>query len=112
MFVMLTSGRVRDWPVDPRVMTLADALGEVVAPAVREVFKDGQVTAVTVTFDPEFLGGSITLALTTVGEEFSDLVMQGDVSGYSLDDWRERLRSNLADFVSESRFGWGRDRGM
>ncbi len=93
-------------------MTLADALAEVVVPAVRAVFKDGEVTAVTVTFDPELLGGSIALSLTAVGEEFYDVVVQGDVTGYSVDDWRERLRSDLADFVAESRLGWGQDRGV
>jgi hypothetical protein len=93
-------------------MTLADALAEVVVPAVRAVFKNGEVTAVTVTFDPELLGGSIALSLTAVGEEFDDVVVQGDVTGYSVDDWRERLRSDLADFVAESRLGWGQDRGV
>ncbi len=93
-------------------MTLADALAEVVVPAVRAVFKDGEVTSVTVTFDPELRGGSIALSLTAVGEEFDDVVVQGDVTGYSVDDWRERLRSDLADFVAESRLGWGQDRGV
>ena len=93
-------------------MTLADALDEIVVPAVRAVFKVGEVTAVSVTFDPELLGGSIALTLTAVGEEFSDLVVQGDVTSYGVDDWRERLRSDMADFVSESRFGWGEDRGV
>ena len=93
-------------------MSLADALAEIVMPAVRAVFKDGEVTAVTVTFEPELLGGSISLSLTAVGEQFNDLVVQGDVTGYGVDDWRERLRSDMADFVSESRFGWGQDRGV
>jgi hypothetical protein len=93
-------------------MSLADAMAEVVVPAVRAVFKDDEVTAVSVTFDPELLGGSITLSLTAVGEQFNDLVVQGDVTGYGIDEWRERLRSDMADFVSESRFGWGQDRGV
>jgi hypothetical protein len=93
-------------------MTLADALSEVVVPAVRAVFGEGEVTALTVTFDPHLLGGSLTLSLTAVGEEFTDLVVQRDVTGYGVDDWRERLRSDLADFVAESGFGWGQDRGV
>jgi hypothetical protein len=28
----------------------------------------------------------------------------------SPEDWCERLRSNLVDFVAESRFGWGQNR--
>jgi hypothetical protein len=93
-------------------MSLADALTDVVVPAVRAVFEDGEVTAISVVFDPAHLGGSITLSLTAVGENCTDLVVQGDVAGYAVDEWRERLRSNLADFVAESRFGWGQDRGV
>ena len=93
-------------------MSLTDALGEVVAPAVRAVFQDDEVTAISVAFDPALLGGSITVSLTAVGEDFTDLVVQGNVTGHSVDHWRDRLRSNLADFVSESGFGWGQDRGV
>jgi hypothetical protein len=47
-----------------------------------------------------------------VGEDFNDIAAQGDVTGYDIVDWRERLRSDLADWISESRFGWGQDRGV
>lgn len=93
-------------------MSLTDALTEVVGPAVRAVFQDDEVTTLSVAVDPGLLGGSISLFLTAVGEEFTDVVVQGDVTDYGVDDWRERLRSNLADFVAESRFGWGQDRGV
>jgi hypothetical protein len=93
-------------------MSVAEALDQVVVPAMRSVFQDGEVTAVTVSFAPELLGGSITLSLTAVGEVFDDLVVQGDVRGYGVDDWRERLRSDMADFVGESTFGWGQNRGV
>jgi hypothetical protein len=93
-------------------MSLVDALADVVVPAVRAVFEGDEVTAISVAFDPALLGGSITLSLTAVGEDCTDLVVQGDVGGFTVDDWRERLRSNLADFVAESRFGWGQDRGV
>lgn len=93
-------------------MSLSDALSEVVAPAVRSVFRAGEVTEISVQFDPELLGGSITLSLTAVGEQFLDLVVQGNIDGYRAEDWRERLRSDMADFVAESRFGWGQDRGV
>jgi hypothetical protein len=93
-------------------MSLSDALSEIVAPAVRSVFHDGEVSEISVRFDPALLGGSITLSLTAVDEEFRDLVVQGDVDGYRVEDWRERLRSDMADFVAETRFGWGQDRGV
>jgi len=32
------------------------------------------------------------------------------VTAVTVDEWRERLRSNLVDFVAESRFGWGQNR--
>ncbi|MFZ2014975.1 MAG: hypothetical protein WAV00_14230 [Nocardioides sp.] len=86
-------------------------MSEVVVPAIRAVFREGEVTAFTVSLDRELAGGSLTLSLTAVGEEFRDLVVQGDVRA-GVDDWRERLRSDLADFVAESGFGWGQDRGV
>jgi len=46
------------------------------------------------------------------GETFHDHVVQGGVPGVGVEEWRERLRSNLADFVAESRFGWGQNRGV
>lgn len=93
-------------------MSLSDALSEIVAPAVRSVFKDGEVSEISVQFDRGPLGGSITLSLTAVDEQFRDLVVQGNVDEYRVEDWRERLRSDMADFVAGSRFGWGQNRGV
>ena len=95
-----------------RVISLSDALSEIVVPAVRAVFKDDEVSEISVELDPDLHEGSIVLSLTVVGEQFRDLVVQGDVDGYRLEDWRERLRSDLADFVAESQFGWGQNRGV
>jgi len=67
-------------------MSLTDALAGVVAPGIRAVFHDEEATAISVTFDPALLGGSITLSLAAVGEDFSDLLVQGDVTGYSVDE--------------------------
>jgi hypothetical protein len=94
------------------VIGLTDALSEIVVPAVRAVFNDGEVSVLSVQFDPGLCGGSITLALIAAGELFSDLVVQGDVDGHSVGDWRERLRSDMADLVAESRFTWGQNRGV
>jgi hypothetical protein len=75
---------------------------------VRAVFKDGEVSEISVTFAPDLHGASITLSLTAEGERFSDLVIQVDVEGGSVGDWRERLRSDMAD--SLPRVGSGGDR--
>jgi hypothetical protein len=94
------------------VVSLADAVNEIVVPAVREVFEEGEVSAIAVWSDPDLLGGSITMSLTAVGEHFHDIVIQGDAEGYTVADSRERLRSDMADWVAESRFGWGQNRGV
>ena len=94
------------------MISLDDAITDIVMPAVRAVFNDGEVTTVSVRLDPDRAGGSLVLTLTAVGETFSDLVVQGNIEGMGVADWRERLRSDMADFVSESRFGWGQNRGV
>jgi hypothetical protein len=94
------------------VISVVAALDEIVAPAVRAVFVDGEVSAIAVKFDPTVADGSITVLLTAEGEDFYDLVVQGNVDEQSTEAWRERLRSDMADFVSESRFGWGQNRGV
>jgi hypothetical protein len=58
------------------------------------------------------LEGSLCLSLTAVGETFFDYVVQGHVDDLSAEEWCERLRSNLVDFVAESRFGWGQNRDV
>lgn len=93
-------------------MNVADAESQIVTPAVRDVFAEGEVSAIAVRFDPDLEGGSLTVSLTAEREEFHDLVVQGNVDGYTIADWRERLRSNMADWVAETRFGWGQNRGV
>jgi hypothetical protein len=50
--------------------------------------------------------------LTAEGEDFFDLVVQGNVDEQSAEAWGDRLRSDMADFVAESRLGWGQNRGV
>jgi len=92
-------------------MSLLDATSEVVVPAVRAVFDPGEVSAIEVGHSEE-LDGSIRLCLTARNETFVDHVVQSHVDHMSAEDWCERLRSNLVDFVAESRFGWGQDRDV
>ena len=83
----------------------------VVLPAVRAVFHEDEVTGIHLDID-ETRGGSVSLLLIAKDESFHDWVVQANVKSQSIEDWRERLRSNLVDFVAESRFGWGENRDM
>lgn len=93
------------------MMELVDAATEVVVPAMRAVFKEGEVSAFELRFTDE-LEGSIALSLTAQGETFDYLVIQGTVPSMSAKEWSENLRSILVDFVAESRFGWGENRDV
>jgi hypothetical protein len=91
------------------MMELAEVASEVVAPAVRAVFREGEVSAIALRVTDE-LEGSVALSLTAKGETFDYLVVQGTVPGMTAGRWSENLRSLLVDFVAESRFGWGENR--
>ena len=91
------------------MMSLVDATSEVVLPAVRAVLEDGEIDSLEISRSDE-LEGSVRLSLTAKGEAFLDYVVQGHVDDMGAEDWCERLRSNLVDFVAESRFGWGQNR--
>jgi hypothetical protein len=91
------------------MMSLVDATSQVVLPAVRAVFDEGEIDAFEISHSDE-LEGSVRLSLIARGETFLDYVVQGHVDDMSTEDWCERLRSNLVDFVAESRFRWGQNR--
>lgn len=91
------------------MMELADVASGVVAPAMRAVFKPGEISALALRVTDD-LEGSVALSLTAQGETFDYLVVQGAVQGMSAEQWSENLRSLLVDFVAESRFGWGENR--
>jgi hypothetical protein len=91
------------------MMSLVDATSEVVLPALRAVLEAGEIDAFEISHSNE-LEGSVRLSLTAREETFLDHVVQGHVDDMSAEDWCERLRSNLVDFVAESRFGWGQNR--
>lgn len=88
------------------MVDIVTVLNSVVLPAVEAVFREGEETAL----DFDSAAGSAQVILTAGGETFSDEVVQAGVPGGDLGDWRERLRSNLVDFVAETRFGWGQNR--
>jgi hypothetical protein len=92
-------------------MELADVASAVVAPALRAVFKPGEVSSFALRVTDE-LEGSVALSLTAHGETFDYLVVQSTVLDMSAEQWSERLRSLLVDFVAESSFGWGENRDV
>ena len=68
------------------MVSIVDATREVVLPAMRRVFREGEVSALEVRHSEE-LEGSICLTLSAVGETF-------------------------VDYVAESGFGWGQNRDL
>lgn len=80
---------------------------DVVDPAVDAVFSIGEVTSVELSEVGD--GGTVVMSLVALGETFTDRLVQAGIPG-SVESWRERLRSNLVDFVAESHFGWGQNR--
>lgn len=93
------------------MLSLVDVTSAIVLPAIRAVFKDSEVSAFELRLSGDY-GDSVSLSLTVAGEAFVDNVVQGDIDGMSAEQWGERLRSNLVDFVAESRFGWGQNRDV
>lgn len=93
------------------MMEIVDVVSDVVAPALRAVFKPGEISELVlrVTHESE---GSVFLSLTAQGETFGYPVIQGGVPNLTAEDWSENLRSLLVDFVAESRFGWGENRDV
>lgn len=82
------------------MLDLVQTLTEVVGPALAGVFRDDEVSSVTVSFDPEVEGGSLVMSLVARDEPFFDIVVQGSSPDQDTGYYLSRLRSNLVDFVS------------
>jgi hypothetical protein len=93
------------------VMNLVDVASEVVVPAMRAVFEDGEVTAFALSVSDD-MDGTVALSIVAKGETFAYSVIQGQVPDMGPEEWSENLRSLLVDFVAESRFGWGENRNV
>jgi hypothetical protein len=91
-------------------------LSEIVLPALRRVLPDDPITRVHLTHCPSPYDGpdgtpdAVQLEVEVAGEVFVDVAYDPMAAMSTEDDARERLISNLADFVAESRFGWGQKR--
>ena len=64
---------------------LVDVAIDVVLPAVRAVFRAGEVTGIRVDVD-ESRSGSVSLSLIAEGELFHDWVVQADAEDHSFED--------------------------
>lgn len=91
-------------------------LSEIVAPALQQVLPDDPMAWLQLVrcsspyADPYATPDAVQLKFEVAGESFVYVVY--DPKTFSTaDDARERLVSELADFVAESRFGWGQLRG-
>ena len=85
---------------------LVETLRVIVLPAVAAVFRPGELSSLQLSAE----GDSVRVILAARGETYSDEVVQAGVPGRNPAEWEQRLRSNLADFVAESHFGWGQQR--
>lgn len=93
------------------MMNLVNVASEVVVPAMRAVFKDGEVTAFELSVT-EDLEATVALSVTARGEPLEYPVIQGHVPGMGTTCWSEKLRSLLAGFVAAGRFGLGENRDV
>ncbi|GAA2141731.1 hypothetical protein GCM10009844_12370 [Nocardioides koreensis] len=96
-------------PEEQRIAGVADVVAHIVAPALEAVLRPDEVDAASVarrapSADPRHWYAELELSL--VGERLVDRVYESTIDA-SVTDWRNRLASNLQDFVAESRFGWG-----
>lgn len=88
------------------MIDIATVARQVALPAVEAVFREGEITTLGIRADR----GSVQFMLTVEDDTFIDEIVQAASPENSLDSWQERLRSNLVDFVAESKFGWGQNR--
>ena len=94
-------------------------LSEVVAPALRSVFKAGELDSVNVAWEEPVPLPDGTLSAPTAlnvhlvckGERHtSNLWTVGGMPGYEREALAEQLVEEFSNFVAESQFGWGQQR--
>ena len=93
-------------------MDLQTALSSVALPALDRVVEVGELESVQIDLVEDPSPGSIVIRVRLVGEVFEDLLIDARVQPEpAVEEFRDRFVSNLVDFVAESRFGWGQNRG-
>ena len=96
-------------PRTSAIAGVADVMASIVSPALEVMLKPEELHAVSLTrrTGPDSESHWYAdLELNLVGERFHDRVYESTIDA-SGTEWRNRLASNLQDFVAESRFGWG-----
>lgn len=93
-------------PEQPWTPDLASVLEQVVLPAVRAVLRPEEPDHLSLRIDAD---GTYELVLRVGDDVVHDQVVQPQAPS-APHEWRERLTSNLVDWVAESGFGWGQDR--
>lgn len=86
-------------------------LTDIVSPALQQVLPDDAITRVQLAHCPTPYTGpdAVRLEVNVAGEDFGYVVFDPETF-ISTEDARDRLTSELADFVAESQFGWGQKR--
>ena len=91
------------------VAGVADVMAFIVSPALEVMLQPDELHAVSLARRQGSDSEShwyADLELNLVGERFVDRVYENTIDA-PVTEWRNRLASNLQDFVAESRFGWG-----
>lgn len=91
---------------------------EVVAPALRSVFKAGEVDSVQVAWEEPVTLPDGTLSAPTelnvhlvcMGERHTSHLWSVGARGWDRESLTEHLVDEFSDFVAESQFGWGQQR--
>ncbi len=98
-------------------LSAQQALSEIVVPAIARVLQDGELDSLQLGWGDITVAPAdspircLVLRLEVVGEVFNDVIYDiRSADTQTLDGLRERLDSNLVDFVAESSFGWGQNR--
>ena len=95
--------------------SLSWVLSRIVAPALDQVLPDDPITHVRLVQCPspyandELLPNAVCVELEVAGESFVYVAYDPETFS-TTEDARQQLVSVLADFVAESKFGWGQQR--
>jgi hypothetical protein len=82
-------------------------LGDVVEPVTSAMLEPTELESVGIGFDPD---ARVVLDLVVAGETSQHFLWGPDWEPETPADTRQRLASELQDFIAESRFGWGQER--
>jgi hypothetical protein len=93
-------------------------LSEVVAPALRSVFRVGEIESVELVWEEstgrpdgkESAATALNVHLVCQGERHTSNLWTLGIEGFHRQILMDHLVNEFSDFVAESRFGWGQQR--